>query len=240
MAAPINTLVIPDLHCPYHHPDAFDFLDCVRHRYDCESVRCVGDEVDHHAISFHDSHPDLDGAGVEYEKALACLHELHGLFPQMVLVESNHGSLHLRRGIGAGLPSRMLKNYNEMWDIPKKDWQWHEWYKEKLSCGMTVVYQHALTCSHAAMQKELNGISIVQGHHHNTAGVVWKSTPEWLLFGMTVGCLVDPDSKAMAYARRNDGVRRRQILGCGVILDGMAQWVPMFLNKKGRWSGRLP
>ena len=49
------------------------------------------DEVDYHALSFHNSDPDLDSAGVELERARATIQQLEKLFPKMDLVHSNHG-----------------------------------------------------------------------------------------------------------------------------------------------------
>ena len=64
-----RVLVIGDLHEPYTHPDAYDFLCTVRDEYCPDIVVQIGDETDGHAISFHDSSPELDSAGVELEKA---------------------------------------------------------------------------------------------------------------------------------------------------------------------------
>ena len=56
-------LVISDTHCPYHHPDLISFLKTIKKKYKPDRVIHIGDEVDSHAISFHDSDPDLYSAG---------------------------------------------------------------------------------------------------------------------------------------------------------------------------------
>lgn len=48
----------------------FPFLRHVRDTYGPDMVVNMGDETDGHAISFHDSDPNLDSAGVELEKAV--------------------------------------------------------------------------------------------------------------------------------------------------------------------------
>jgi len=53
---------------------------------------------------------------------------------------------------------------------------------------------------------------------------------------MTVGCLVDSHSLALAYNKNN---LRRPVIGCAIIIDGIPQLIPMQLNKKGRWIKRL-
>ena len=63
-------LVISDTHCPYHHPDLIPYLKAIKKKYKPDRVIHIGDEVDSHAISFHDSDPDLYSAGDEREQSL--------------------------------------------------------------------------------------------------------------------------------------------------------------------------
>jgi hypothetical protein len=62
-------LCIPDLHIPYEHPDALNFIEAVMSTYEPSMVVNLGDMLDFHNISFHDSDPDLDNAGAELERA---------------------------------------------------------------------------------------------------------------------------------------------------------------------------
>ncbi len=66
-------LIISDLHCPYQHQDAVRFLKAIKSKYKPTRVILSGDEVDNHAISFHDSDPDLSSAGDELQKAIKAL-----------------------------------------------------------------------------------------------------------------------------------------------------------------------
>ena len=52
-------LVISDTHFPYQHPDCILFLAALRSEYKPDRVVHIGDEIDGHAISFHNSDPDL-------------------------------------------------------------------------------------------------------------------------------------------------------------------------------------
>ena len=56
-------LCISDLHIPYHHPQAFDFLKALKKKLNPDLIVNGGDELDKHALSFHDSDPDLPSAG---------------------------------------------------------------------------------------------------------------------------------------------------------------------------------
>ena len=69
-------LCIPDLHAPYHHKDALDFLRAVKKKYKPDRIINLGDDLDNAAISFHSSNPDLDSAGKELKKGRKFLQEL--------------------------------------------------------------------------------------------------------------------------------------------------------------------
>jgi hypothetical protein len=82
----------------------------------------------------------------------------------------------------------------------------------------------------------VGGACIVQGHYHSEAGTVWYNSPRGRLFGLTVGCLIDSAGLAFAYNRLD---LARPILGCGVIVDGLPIFIPMWLNRRNRWTGRV-
>ena len=52
-------LIIPDQHAPFQHPDTIDFLIEVAARIRPTRVINLGDETDGHALSMHDSDPQL-------------------------------------------------------------------------------------------------------------------------------------------------------------------------------------
>ena len=86
-------LVISDMHIPYHHPKMLDWLQALKDKYKPTRVICIGDELDKHALSYHDSDPNLKSAGDELSESLGVIKKLHEMFPVMDILESNHGSL---------------------------------------------------------------------------------------------------------------------------------------------------
>lgn len=62
-----SILVISDQHYPYNHPDIYAFLKALKDKYEPDRVINIGDELDYHAISFHDHHPDLLAPGDELQ-----------------------------------------------------------------------------------------------------------------------------------------------------------------------------
>ena len=81
-------LVISDQHIPYHHPDMMDFLKAIKKVYKPDRIVNIGDELDHHAISFHDSNPDLASAGDELRKSLSIIKEMEQVFSFILMVEN--------------------------------------------------------------------------------------------------------------------------------------------------------
>ena len=115
-----SVLVISDTHIPYQVPELISYLKLLKSKYkNFDKVIHIGDELDKHAMSFHDSDPDLPSAGDELRMSLPIIKELEKLFPQMDLMDSNHGSLVYRRALKHGIPKAYLRNYNDFLEVGK-------------------------------------------------------------------------------------------------------------------------
>jgi len=228
-----STLCIPDLHCPYHHRDAFGFLAAVQAKYRLEQVVCLGDEGDYHAMSYHDTDPSLYSAGEELKRTVAALQLLHSSFPVMRICESNHGSMRARKALSHGFPDEHFKPYAELYSTP--GWTWHREIQGHIN-KIPVVFRHAFGKNTRSALRNTGGACIVQGHFHSNAEVTWLETPQHRIFGMSCGCLIDPTSPAFAYNRAD---LARPILGCSIIKDGLPQFLPMWL-RRNRWAGEVP
>ena len=228
-----NILIISDLHIPYHHQDSLAFLKAVKKKYKITKVVCVGDEIDAHALSFHDSDPDLLSAGDELQAAIRILKDFYKAFPKVDLVDSNHGSMHYRKGKHHGIPRKYLKGYNEILEAPK-GWVWHDELIVK-SGDQEILIRHQFKKNPLICAQQM-AMPVIQGHFHTSFDIQYVSSPNRLLWSMTVGCLIDKKSLAFAYDKTN---YVRPILGCGVVINGQPQLVPMILDKKGRWIKKL-
>lgn len=228
-------LIISDLHVPYQHPDAFRFLAALKKKYNPTRVISVGDELDKHALSFHDSDPDLFSAGDELQKSIDEMKTLYRLFPKMDLVDSNHGSMVYRKGKHHGIPRKYLRDYGEVLEAPA-GWQWHIDMLIPIPGGNQLYIHHGLSKNVAKVVAQ-RGVCVIQGHFHESFEIAYLGNPNHLLWGMTVGCLIDNNSMAFAYNRTNLG---RPIIGTGIVIDGQPRLLPMVLNKQGRWQGVVP
>ena len=228
-----SILVISDLHIPYHHRDSFEFLKALKKKYKPDLVVNIGDEIDCHALSFHDSNPDLPSAGDELVLAKGYIKELEKIFPKMTLVESNHSSLVYRRGLKHGMPKAMLRSYNEFLGV-SKDWEWVEDLTVDLSDGSKCFFTHGISANvlQVAMQY---GMNVVQGHYHSKFSIQYFSNPQSLIWGAQTGCLTNQGSQAFAYAKN---FKNRFVMGAMVIVDGQPKLAPMVI-KNSKWIGKI-
>ena len=226
-------LVISDTHAPYHHPDALKFLGAIKADFNPDRIIHIGDEIDNHAISFHDSDPDLYGASEELSKAREFVWEVERLFPRVDVLESNHGSLWYRKAKHHGIPRDMMRSYEEV--LMTQHWKWHFDLRLTLPNGQPCYFHHAKNAN-ALISSQHMGMSVVQGHHHERFNIQYWGTSERLNWGMNVGCLVDDKSLAFAYNKVN---LKRPVIGCGMIIDSQPRLLPLVMKSNGRWTGKL-
>lgn len=219
----MKILVIPDLHTPFHHPAAFDFLRRVAKDLKPQCVVCIGDEIDAHGWSRHDRNPDAPGQGAELRMAKRALQRLYKAFPDVRVCRSNHGERAARIALRGGLPAAFIRDLPEVLDAPR-GWRWaHEHRISGILFTHGEGYGGIGVARRAALQNRCN---VVLGHVHSEAGVSYTSNGDTTIWGCSTGCLIDADSLAMEYARHH---ARKPVLGC-VIIDG---GVPHFLPLRG-------
>ena len=226
-------LVISDMHLPYQHKDAIKFLTEIKKEFKPDTIISIGDLLDGHALSFHDSNPDLFSAGHELKKAKEYVRQLEDLFPKLVEVDSNHSSLIYRRALKHGLPREYLKDYGDF--LETKKWQWVDDLTLTMSNGQRCFFTHGRSADILKVSQTM-GMSAVQGHYHTKFLISWWANPDNLFFSMNVGCMINQKSLAFAYAKN---FKTRFIIGCGIIINGIPRLLPMVLNAKGDWVGKI-
>lgn len=223
-------LFISDMHIPYHHPDMLEFLSHLKDKYDPTRIICIGDELDKHSLSFHDSDPDLPSAGDELRAALPIIKELKSLFPKMDILESNHGSLVYRKAHASGIPRHYLKSYNDVLGVDE-EWKWHFDLTIPLPNGNSCYIHHGKSADVTKLAQTM-GMCAIQGHYHETFKVEYWGNPNGLYWGMQLGCLINDKSYAFNYNNVN---LKRPIIGTGLVIDSQPILEPMVLNKNGKW-----
>jgi len=219
-----RVLLLSDMHIPYHHKNTLDFLSDLNKEYKPTRIICLGDELDKHQLSFHDSDPELFSAGDELNAALPVIDSLHKLFPVMDILESNHGSLIYRKAKHHGIPRQYLKSYNDVLRVTDR-WKWHFDLTIKLPTGQSCYLHHGKSADVLKLSQQM-GMSAVQGHFHNDLSIKYWANPNGLYWGLQAGCLIDDESLAFTYNNVNI---KRPIIGTGLIIEGTPIIVPMKL-----------
>lgn len=203
-----NVLVVGDLHAPFSHRNYLKHCKEVYERYNCNEVVFIGDVVDNHYSSYHETNPDGLGAGEELDAAIKEVQKWYEAFGEATVIIGNHDRIVTRKAFSAQLPNRWVKTYNEVLGTP--NWNWKV---ETVIDGVRYVHGEGGT---ARKRMQMDGISTVQGHLHTQQYVEYQHGYNNMLFGMQVGSGIDADSYAMAYAKAG----KAPALGCGVVLAG--------------------
>lgn len=226
-------LCVPDLHLPFCHTDALDFLNKLNKTLNPTRVICLGDELDFSAMNFHESNSDMPSAGHELSLGLGYIDTLHEIFPKMDILHSNHGSMAYRRAKHAGMPLHLIKSYNDVLGVSKDDWQWHESLILELPNGNKCKFVHSGGSNILATSQQF-GMSLVGGHHHSLFELRYWTAGHGLHFAITSGCLIDDNSLAFAY---NKLQTKRPIIGVTFIENSLPTLIPMMLDENNRWIG---
>jgi len=113
-----NVLVICDLHEPFCLDTYFDFSVETKERYNCGTVVFIGDIIDNHYSSYHESDADSLGTGDELSLAVSKIKKWHKAFPNATVVTGNHDRIIHRKAFSAGLSKRWIRDYKEVFETP--------------------------------------------------------------------------------------------------------------------------
>lgn len=195
------------------HKGYVPFLKKVQKKWKTVKTIHIGDVVDHHCISFHDKHPDNEGAAMEYSKSYTQIAALYSNWPDLVVTIGNHDARVRRLNSKIGIPAMYLKGFNELYGT--RTWNWVEsveidnvhYYHGEGAGG-----QHpAFSAAKMRMQPT------VMGHYHSACGVWFQAGPTQKVWGMNVGCGVDRSHWSMQYGA---AFLKKPIIACGVVIDG--------------------
>jgi metallophosphoesterase superfamily enzyme len=203
-----NVLVIGDLHEPFCLNGYLEHCVETYNKYKCTEVVFIGDIIDNHASSYHETDPDGYNAGKELKLAIQRIKQWYNAFPKATVIIGNHDRIIMRKAYSAGVSKMWIKDYSEVLGVPG----WN--FVESIEID-NVLYIHGEGGeARARVRRDLQ--SIVQGHLHTKCYVDWIVGSKFKLFGMQVGCGIDHKQYAMAYAKEN----AKPAIACGVVLNG--------------------
>lgn len=213
-----NILIIGDLHEPFCLDGYLEFCKETYKRFNCNKVIFIGDIIDNHYSSYHESDANGLGGGDELNLAIKKIAKWYEAFPVADVIIGNHDRIIMRKAQTSSIPTAWIREYKDVLNTP--DWNFTE----------SVIYNDVLYIhgeggtARSRMKKDLN--SVVQGHLHTQAYCEHLVGSNFRIFGMQVGCGIDNKSYAMAYAK-NYG---KPAIGVGVVLNNGQQPLNVLMN----------
>ena len=236
-----NILVIGDTQFPWEHPEYLAFCKKLCKKFKCGRVIHIGDFIDATNWSDYTKDPDVPGITSELYQVRQSFKAWQRAFPKVECIIGNHERRLIRRLNAAGFGESLI-TLRDVLDIVKfpKDWSLHEQLQVQTRTG-EFVFAHgdevgSVVTPGSTARKY--GKSVVRGHFHTRSYVHAYSarTNPFIAYDVVVGCGIDDKAVGFRYNRKDIA---RPILSAAVVLDGVPYVVPMFINKKGKWDGKV-
>jgi predicted phosphodiesterase len=200
-------LIIGDIHAPFCVDGYLEFCMDVYAKHNCNQVIFIGDIIDNHYSSYHETDPDGLSGRDELEFAIDQVQGWAESFPKADVIIGNHDRMIMRKAFSSSIPKKWIRHYNE---VLGTNWNWVERIEYD---GVQYVHGEGGT---ARTKAKNDMMSTVQGHIHTQAYTEWMVGKNFKIFGMQVGCGIDAESYAAAYAKHY----KKQAIGCGVVIGG--------------------
>ena len=214
-------LVIGDLHEPFCLDGYLDFCKETYQNFNCNKVIFIGDVIDNHYSSYHESSVEGLGGKYELEQAIKKLSKWYKAFPIADVTLGNHDRIIIRKAQTSNIPSKWIKEYRDVLETPKWNFVTDVYYDG-------VRYVHGDKSGKPRMAAKRDMVSTVSGHYHTDFYVEWLFGKTRAIFALATGCGIDSKSYAMGYMQGG----KKEAIGCGVVLGGHTAFnVKMNLNK---------
>ena len=202
-----NVLVIGDLHEPFCLPEYLDFCKEQYDKYNCNEVVFIGDIIDNHYSSYHETDADGLGGKDELELAIDRIQRWYNVFKKATVVIGNHDRIIMRKAQTSAIPSKWIKSYKEVLEVP--NWTFTERYVKD---GVQYVHGEGGT---ARTKCRADMMNTVQGHLHTQAYCEHYVGRNFRVFGMQVGTGIKFSNYSFAYAKAG----KKPAIGCSVVLN---------------------
>jgi hypothetical protein len=203
-----NVLVIGDLHEPFCLDGYLQFCKDTYKKYNCNKVVFIGDIIDSHYSSYHETDADGLGGADELELAINKIAKWYEAFPVADVTLGNHDRIIIRKAQTSNIPNKWIKEFTEVLNTP--NWNY---CTDVIYSG--VRYVHGDKSGKARMAAKRDMISTVSGHYHTDFYTEWVFGKNAAIFGMAVGCGIDSKSYAMGYMQGG----KKEAIGVGVVLE---------------------
>jgi metallophosphoesterase superfamily enzyme len=211
-----RVLVIGDLHLPFGRKNYLAFCKEQYIKWNCNKVVFIGDIIDSHYSSFHQTDPDGLGGGDELALCVEQVKDWYEAFPDAYVTIGNHDAIIMRKAFDSGVPKIWIKEFNDVLNTP--NWKW---VTEVYIDDVRYVHTHKTGKARASAKRDM--VSTVGGHFHTEHYVEWFYGVKSAVFALSVGCGINDKEYAFAYAAGG----KKNAIGCGVVLDGGRTPIPI-------------
>lgn len=200
-----NILVIGDLHIPFNHSQYLSFCINLQKKWNCGKVIFIGDILDFHASSFHESDMALPSAEYELEISKIEISKWYKAFPEAVILIGNHDRMVTRKLFNSQISAHWQKSFNEVLEVP--NWKFLNEYEYN---NIYFCHGEGPEAAKTCLYKQMN---TVQGHQHSKCYVQY---PAENIFA--VQCPIGVNRKEQAFNYAKTDTKPWQI-GATVILN---------------------
>ena len=202
-----NVLVIGDLHEPFCLDGYLDFCKEQYDKFACNQVIFIGDIIDNHYSSYHETDADGMGGGDELELAIKRIARWYEAFPKARVIIGNHDRLIMRKAQTSAIPSKWIKSYKQVLEVP--NWTFTERYEQD-----NVQYIHGEGGT-ARTKCRADMMNTVQGHLHTQCYTEHYVGQNYRVFGTQTGSGINFTEYSFSYAKAG----RKPAIGCAVVLE---------------------
>ena len=203
-----RVLCIGDLHEPFCLKGYLEHSIETYAKWNCNRVVLIGDVIDNHYSSYHETDPNGMAAGEELEYAIKKLSKWYAAFPKADVIIGNHDRLIRRKAFTGGIPKQWIKEYSDVLNVPN----WN--FTDRVVID-NVQYIHGESGKAIKKAKD-DMMSTVQGHRHTEMGIEFAVGQNYKVFGCAVGCGINHESYAMSYGKNF----KKPAIAVAVIING--------------------
>jgi len=192
-----NLLVITDPQAPFHHPHAVDFIRAKYKEHKCDTVVCIGDELDNKYLKYLSINDPMTARQQHMYAIRTFFRPLFESFPRMWIVNSNHVAERLSNAAAkVMIPDLMLKSVKEYLRAPP-DWLWEDsWIFD----GVKFEHGDRFGGKYAHVQALGSAWGSIIIGHHPIQGVEYVMKNGVLYFGACGGSMTrDANKERMAF-----------------------------------------
>ena len=199
-------------HFPYVREGYIDWVYDTFKSAGVTEVVHLGDLIDNHNWSRHATEPDAESGISEFARALEGVQYMRDKFKEwpVTWTVGNHDKIPARQLAVLGIPSIVLKTYEELWKVPEWDV-----CTSKVIDG--VLYKHGIGTKSTLLTAMRLRQSFVSAHFHSIADTHTHVSHKDRVFGMHVGSGFDDKAVSARYAEESQS---KSVISCGVIING--------------------